>query len=214
MAALTGYVGPQSLAAGASGGAVRQDITGAMVMANGRARTSEQTTRGLVFAAFVPPGTGVAPGTAIGTTAAFGLGNPSGSGKNLVLLRIMVSYISGTLGAGTLALLRHATTSGSITAITGTAITPSNMLLASATASVATAVFTATVPATGLMIRAIASMGAGLASTALFPSSLVDDVGGEVVIAPGAAVSVQGIAAAGTSPLLSIGAVWAEESTT
>src|SRR5690349_1111995 len=44
--------------------------------------------------------TGVAPGTAIGTTAAFSLYNPIGSGVNLVVLSGRMGYVSGTLGAG------------------------------------------------------------------------------------------------------------------
>jgi len=41
--------------------------------------------------------TGVAPGTAIGTTAAFSLHNPLGSGVRLAILVASLAYISGTL---------------------------------------------------------------------------------------------------------------------
>src|SRR3972149_2419732 len=47
-----------------------------------------------------PAATGVAPGTAIGTTAAFSLHNPLGSAVDLAILIASMAYISGTLGAG------------------------------------------------------------------------------------------------------------------
>src|SRR3989304_5665276 len=44
--------------------------------------------------------TGVAPGTAIGTTAAFSLHNPLGSAVDLAILVASMAYISGPLGRG------------------------------------------------------------------------------------------------------------------
>lgn len=208
---IAGYVGPAALTDSGTTAAFRQDKTGSLVTAPGRAPRAEQVIRGLVFSGFVPPGTGVAPGTAIGTTAALGLGNPSTSGKNLVLLEIHVNYVSGTLGSGQLMLLRHTSSSGAITAITGTAVTPTNMFLPSQTASSATLVYTATVPATGIMIRSIATLTQILATSVVAPFPIIDRVDGAVVIGPGAAVSIQAIAGAGTSPLLTLGFVWAEE---
>lgn len=178
------------------------------------ARVLVPASRGIVYAAAIPPGTGQAPGTGIGTTAAFTLANPSASGKKLILLSMSVGYISGTLGAGVLALLAHFSTTGAITApADGTAITPTNMLLGSDRASDANVRFNNTVPASGLMIRALCSLDATLATSVVGPWQVIDYVNGEVVIGPGQAVSAQGIAAGGTSPLLTIGAVWAEEDT-
>lgn len=212
MAGLTGYVGPQVVADGNQSTLVRQDKTGAQAHALSRAAMAEQTSRALVYAASIPPGTGQAPGTAIGTTACFTLANPSGTGVNLVIYQIQVGYISGTLGAGVLALLAHFSTSGAITAPTGgTAIVPTSMLLGGNATSLANVRFNNTVPASGLQIRSIASMGAGLASTATFPANLTDMVNGAVAVGPGQAVSVQGIAAGGTSPLIVVSMVWAEE---
>src|SRR5688572_8102553 len=45
---------------------------------------------------------GLDHGAAIDTTAILSLHTPTGSGKRLVILRASLSYISGTLGAGTL----------------------------------------------------------------------------------------------------------------
>ena len=209
-----GYVGSQSATAGSTTTAFRQDLTGAQVVSLARGARAEQVRLGQIFAAFIPPGTGQAPGTAIGTTGAFTLALASGVSYRLVLLKLMVGYISGTLGAGTLALLAHFSASGSITAPTGgTAITPTNALLGSNTSSQANCRFNNTVPASGLMIRAIGNLQASLASTAVAPWALIDNIDGEVIIGAGQAVSIQGIAAAGSSPLITVGAIWAEEPT-
>lgn len=210
MAALEGVVGPQSYASGVNRFAM--DVYGDERVAIARGLRAEQATRGSIFAAFIPPGTGQAPGTAIGTTAAFTLALASGVLYRLVLLKLMLGYISGTLGAGTVALLAHFSASGSITAPSGgTAITPTCMLLGSGNTSQANVRFNNTVPASGLQIRALASLQASLASTAVGGWQVIDNVDGEVVIGPGSAVSVQAIAAAGSSPLITVGAIWAEE---
>lgn len=180
------------------------------IVALGRAAKAEQTQNGEMFAAFIPPGTGQAPGTAIGTTACFTLAS-SNATVRLVVHKIMVGYISGTLGAGTLALLAHQAAAGVVAPSGGTAITPTNMLLGSATVSVANCRFNNTVPASGLMVRAITNLTALLASTAVGLYSVIDAVDGEIIINSGQAISVQGIAAAGTSPLITVGMVWAEE---
>src|SRR4051812_19021956 len=186
------------------------DHQGALVVQEANPVLTEAVYRGIVFAAVIPPGTGQAHGTAISTTAAFCLANPSSSGKNLVLQEINVGYISGTLGAGVLALLAH-NTSPPITAPSGgTVITPQNMLLGFGTASVANCRFNCTVPATGLMIRALFNMSQ-IAATAGFATPSVHFLHGGILVAPGTAISVQGIAAAGATPLIVVGATWLEQ---
>jgi hypothetical protein len=211
MAELQGTVGVQTLSAGADATA-RLDKSGALVATPGAAPYYDLVARGIVFAASIPPGTGQAPGTAIGTTACFTLANAAGTATNLVILQINVGYISGTLGAGTLALLAHVGVGGAaITApSSGTAITPTNALLNNTTVSVANCRFNNTVPASGLQIRTVCGLQASLASTAVAPWAIHDLVGGSVVVGPGSAVSVQGITAAGSSPLIVVGMVWAE----
>lgn len=208
MVNIQGLVGPGSATTGSSPVA-RQDMYADLVVAQGRGVFAEAARQGQLFAACIPPGTGQAPGTAIGTTAHFTLYNPANSGKNLELLLITVGYISGTLGAGTLALLQHG--AAPITAPSGgTTVTPSAMRVGSADTASAVVRFNNTVPASGIMIRAICSLTALLATTAVGLYPIQDRVDGAVMLVPGAAVSVQGIAAAGTSPLLTTGMVWAE----
>ena len=208
---IQGKRGVQSVT-GTSESELRIDKTSALVVAPGRAPYTEQVGLGIVYAAAIPPGTGQAPGTAIATTACMTLANAATSTVNLVLYQIMVGYISGTLGAGVLALLAHTAVGSSITAPSGgTPITPTNMLIGSSGVSVANCRFNNTVPASGVMIRAICGLGASLASTAVQPWAIQDNVGGGVVVGPGQAVSVQGIAAAGSSPLITVALIWAEE---
>lgn len=213
MALLQGNVGAPGATGNSDGSQVtgRFDRLGGLAVSQLGAPYLEMAARSQVFSAAIPPGTGQAPGTAIGTTACFTLANPATSGVNLALISISVGYISGTLGAGTLALLAHFVAGSTITAPSGgTAITPTCMKLGSSTASAANVRFNNTVPASGLMIDAIVTLQASLASTATGGWPVHRTYDGSVVIGQGQAVSVQGIAAAGTSPLIVVAARWAE----
>ena len=151
---------------------------------------------------------GVAPGTAVGTTVPYVLANPAGSGKNLVVLATTLGYVSGTLGAGLLAYVADITLTDAAT--TGTAIVPVNGLIGGA-AGVAKPFTTATVATSPTLVRPICSMSAFLATTAMVPfSTVTDDVDGAIIVQPGTAIGVQGIAAAGATPLIVIAATWAE----
>ncbi len=209
MVLINGQPGIQTVADGAAGTG-RMDHQGALVVQEANPVLTEITYRGQTFAAAIPPGTGQAHGTAISTTAAFCLANPATSGKNLVLQEINAGYISGTLGAGILALLVHNTAPPITAPSGGTAITPTNMLLGFGTVSVSNCRFNCTVPATGIMIRTLFNMSQ-IAATAALTVPAVYYLHGGVIIAPGTAVSVQGVAAAGATPLIVVGAVWVEQ---
>ena len=151
---------------------------------------------------------GVAPATAIGTTAAFTIYNPKGSGVNLVLWKATCGYLSGTLGAGTVHWV--ANTDASAAVVTGTAITAVNCLVGSGYAAQGKPLTTATLPATPTIMRPAFSLGASLATTAAAPWQVIDHVNGEIVVPPGMAVSLEGTTAAGTTPLVLYGLVWEE----
>ncbi len=150
---------------------------------------------------------GVAPGTSIGTTAAFSLYNPVGSGYNLHVLRASVGYISGTLGAGVI----HwaANVNPAAAASTGTAIVAVNCLLGGGS-GVGRPLTTVTLPASPTILRPFVSLGASLASTAAQPWQIVEDVDSEFVIQPGCTLSLEGTTASGSSPLLAFGITWEE----
>lgn len=162
---------------------------------------------GLVFVAQTAV-TGVAPGTAIGTTAAAALYNPAGSGKDVVILSASMGYVSGTLGAGVVSWCLN--TNLVAAASTGTAMVTRNALAGSAATAAASALTTATLPANPTPVRNFASLQASLASTAVAPWQIVDDVDGALILKPGATASLQATAAAGSTPLVAFGFVWAE----
>lgn len=167
----------------------------------------DSVRRGGVFSGMTAVG-GVAPGTSIATTAAFSLYNPLGSGVNLIVLRTSVSYLSGTLGAG--ALLYTANVNPAAAATTGTAITSTNAYFGAGAPAKGAPLTTATLPVTPTLIRPFCGLQASLASTATSPWQLMEDVKGEFIIAPGCTLSLMGVSAAGTSPLVLIGMTWEE----
>jgi len=200
-----GQAGPQRLADGQTG-RTRFDSGGGLVT-NLWGRYTEAAKRGQLFMATTAV-TGVAPGTAIGTTAAAALANPIGSGVNLIVLQGSASYVSGTLGIGVVDWIGHL--SPSQAAITGTAmvIVPGNLL---GPLPMGKALTTATVPASGSVFRLFANLPPMLATSAFAPWRVDDFVDGAIVIPPGCAVSLQGTAAAGTTPLVRFGLCWLEE---
>lgn len=167
------------------------------------------TRAGQVFHAMTAK-TGVAPGTDIGTTAAFSLYNPIGSGVNLVVLKAEMGYVSGTIGAGFVALV--ANTNPQAAATTGTDVTEVNAFLGGA-GSQGRALTTATLPATPTLLRPIWNLDAELASSVVGMRQLAEDLGGGIIVPPGCTVSLEAVAAAGSSPVVVFGMTWAEVST-
>lgn len=188
----------------------RQTKTGEAGVQQVHGKYYEASSRGaLYFASVAGAGIAVTNAQALGTTAMFSLYNPAGSGKRLAVKRVRVGYISGTLAAGS---LYHCINSGSVAAPSGTTITSictdAGSQSSVAAVGVAKSVATVTAP---VAIGAICSFGAGLASTATFPSIANEDVDGEIVVEPGYGYQIQAlVAGAGTSPLLTLGVTWEE----
>lgn len=153
--------------------------------------------------------TGVAPGTAIGTTGAFTLYNQPLSGVDLVILEARMGYISGTFGAGAVNYLKN---DPGITAPTGTAIVIQNARLGQPTSTKALAFTTSTIVAPTLL-RHFCSLGASLATTAVQPWLINDKVNGGIIVPPGGQLHLHGTAAAGTSPLVVFYMQWVERAT-
>lgn len=167
----------------------------------------ENASRGLTYT--TADGTGTAPGTAIGTTAAFTLYNPANSGKRLAIQKVSLGYISGTLGAGTVFHCANISTSQAAPS-SGTALTMTNCDLGNAATPVGVARVGGTVASGTRALRPLCSLGASLASTAAAPWVVTEDVNGEIVVEPGTSYQVQGVTAAGSSPLVAIGVTWTE----
>jgi hypothetical protein len=171
----------------------------------------EATKRGNVYSAMTAV-TGVAPGTALGTTAAFCLYNPSTSTKNLIVQKLGMGVISGTLGGGEVNITSDSIAAGAAIP-TGTAITPRNRNTASANASVATPLTTATVTTTAAkMIGVLCSLTEQVVATTAVNNEIIEkDIDGEIVIPPGSYICLHATAAAGSTPLVVFTATWEEE---
>jgi hypothetical protein len=152
---------------------------------------------------------GVAPGTALSTTPPFCLYNPVNSGKNLVVLRTSLGYVSGTLGAGSLVYASNGAAQPSAPT-TGTALVVSINLLGSGGGGVGKAFQGSTLAAAPLIIRPTYTLGAFLATTAAINPPLLDEVAGEFIVSPGGVFVMQAVAAAGTTPLMLFGCSWEE----
>lgn len=203
---LQGQVGPQTLTDGALA-SVRLGKSAEIVQSPLHAHFYEMASRGNLFYG-ATASSGVAPGTSIGTTAAFALYNPAGSGKNLVVVRASLGYISGTLGAGTIYWCGNTNTVAAAT--TGTAITPVAGNLASQATSVGQPLTTATLPASPKVLFPAFNLTALLATTAVQPYTVQDMPDGSLIVGPGSTLSLEGVAAAGTSPLVAFGICWVE----
>ncbi len=174
-----------------------------------QSKYQDAVMRGRVFAASTAS-SGVAPGTTISTTAAFSLYNASTSGVNLVILRASMGFVSGTIGSGSVLFTGNITPGAAAT--TGTAITGRNCYLgAGQVTSAGAALTTATLPGTPVILRPFCCLTqVVVGTTATGIDTVWQDVDGEFIVAPGCTISLQGLAGAGTSPLVVFGMTWEE----
>jgi hypothetical protein len=150
---------------------------------------------------------GVAPGTALSTTPPMCLWNPPGSGVNLEIHRAWLGYVSGTLGAGSIV---WAWGPQNTNPSTGTALVPVGSPVGNLATGAGKAFQGSTVAQTPVIVRPAWTLGAFLATTAGINPPLVDEVDGELVLAPGNFLCLQGVTAAGSTPLCLFGLTWAE----
>ena len=185
---------------------IRIDRTGAFVNSQGHSEYCEPGTRAVIFTASNAVA-GIAPGTALSTTPPLCVWNPPNSGYNIVIMKTSIGYVSGTLGAGTIvyAYYPNQTTVPS----TGTELVPVCNKIGFPRGQ-ARAFTGSTLAGTPLILKPVYSMGAFLATTAIQPWQCVDRVDGAIVIPQGAVFVIQGIAAAGTSPLIIHAIEWEE----
>lgn len=201
-----GFVGPLMQAKGTTS-RMTSDETGGVRVAQAHAPYEDAVLRGAVYAASTAAA-GVAPGTAIGTTGAYALFNPKTSGVRVNLLALSMGYLSGTLGAGFVAMIAHNNPAQAV--ISGTAIVATSTRVGMGQSGAALPFTTATVPASGILLFPLWSLDASLATSVVGARSQFIEMGGLVTIEPGCAISLQGIAAGGTSPLVIFGAIWEE----
>jgi hypothetical protein len=197
--------GLQVLADGAQS-MLRGDRTGAAVMTQAHGNYAEPSRQGVLMTACNAVA-GVAPGTALSTTPPICIWNPPSSGKLLSVLKTAVGYVSGTLGAGTIV---YAVNPAQTTVpTTGTELVPLNELIG-APRGVGRAFTGSTIAAAGTILRPSYIMGAFLATSVIQPVDVIDVVDGSIMIAQGTCFIMQGVAAAGTTPLVILSVTWEE----
>ena len=185
---------------------LRGDKTGALVVVNTHGQFNESADRGTLMYG-TNTVAGVAPGTAFSTTPPLTLWNPPSSGKNLSITKVSIGYVSGTLGAGCIAL--GANIAQNTVPTTGTELTPTCSKLGMPRG--VGRIFTgSTLTQAPTIVRPVFNMGAFVGTTALAPQDCDVLIDGGIIITPGTTLSLQGIAGAGTSPLVILGMTWEE----
>ncbi len=178
-----------------------------VVVVEGHGRYYENASRGLTLVASTATA-GIAPGTALTATPALALVNPVGSGKNLSILKVFYSYVSGTLGTGALWYCQGLNPSA-LPAET-TAAFRSSCLLSGQTSNandVAKTYSGVSLTNTPVAIRPSAfslNPYVGTAAPLTLQPPLWEEVGGDLIVQPGAFFAIEGIAGAGTTPLVQL----------
>lgn len=199
IARLEGKVGPQTpMGDGVLQEYPRTGKTGELVVNQAVAKYYEAASRGKVFHACnqgaITFGTGLTA-----TAVTFTLSNTLGSGVNLVVLHCGVTFITSTT-AGSLVYAANVSPSAAAV-VHGTPLTVYNAKLDGGP-GLGLADAAATLPAAPVAVRTLASGFTTNANT-----SVHDYVDGAIIVAPGTALSIQGITIVGTGL---IGMTWTE----
>jgi len=188
------YVGAITLPDGSHDSRLRQNNSGDLIVSKGTPDFYEQTLRGNAFCYSTAAAgvTWLAPTTTQNMPMIW---NPSGSGKNLVLYRLLAGYVSGAHVPGNLELAVLTGASGPGTGapiVSLTQVAGVNLLIGGGNVSVmrfAPAAVAVTVAPTFLCTLGISHLTA-LAATAATPFTHDVDLKGQVIIPPGVAVFV------------------------
>lgn len=206
MALLQGQVGKTSNADSSSPN-MRQGRTGEVVTADAHAKYAETIVRGDAYQVSLAAGAATAfTGGAAGTPL-LSVYNPTGSGKNLVILMIGVAPRVAASAAGSVG---FSLWGGVSAANTGALTTPRNMLSLAQSGSVAQAssnAATTSTTAVNLLLPVVQYYWATAAGAILNPG--IFDIGGAIVCAPGNLVAL-GASAALTSATYDVSMIWEE----
>lgn len=182
---LTGIVGQQFLADGATPPAVRLDRGGAMMVTELNGRYAELVSRGLVFLAANQAATALSLLSA--TATGLILTNPAGSGKQLVILDVCVSLATSPAGIATLAHAANVNTAAAAVTHT-TPLSVRNAQLGNTAVGVGLADGAATLPAAPVVVRGLG--GGPVAASSITPPFIRDEVAGQLILLPGTAWSL------------------------
>jgi hypothetical protein len=202
-------VGPTYLADGNIPASARYSKDSSSVVNQSHGKYFEAASRGALFCAG-DQGVGVAVQVTLTTVATLALWNPVTSLKRLAIKKVAISYFSGTLGAGSF--YHGFNPVGTVLPSSGTSLTANCLGIGNASGppAVGVAITGATVVA-GKVLYPFASSLPILATTAVAPFAIIEDVDGAIVLEPGAVYQLLGVfGAAGTTPKVSVGIVWEE----
>lgn len=203
-------VGPEILSDGATPTSSRYGKTGEILVGKAHGDLYEASSRGVLFCAG-DQGVGITVQVTITTTATLTLHNPLKSGKRLAIQRLSIAYFNGTLGAG--AFYHGFKPPNSTLPSSGSALTAHCMGIGNEMGDPAVGVALAgsTVVA-GTVLYPFASSFPVLASSAVEgPRSCIEEVGGAIVLEPGAQYQLLGVfGGTGSSPKISAGIIWEE----
>lgn len=209
------FVGPQSSADGPSQyTSDRTDRMGAAVVTNLHGKYYEQASRQRVYF-----GSSASTGIALIVPATTGghptLWNPSDSGRNLSILKLEMSWVSGANAPGAIEWAVTKNTGSTIATgapiATGTRVTPESGLIGGASDPKGVWIPTTnTFTAAPTFLRAAGiSLFTGISTTAVAPFMLWRDYNGDFCLAPGTAVSLCSQAAT-TTALFQVTVTWEE----
>jgi hypothetical protein len=172
----------------------RGDTSGALVVTDGHGRYNEAVFWGGVYGA--APAAGVAVTNLAAVATGFILYNPKGSGVVLSLLEILLfqtSVAAATANAG-VSLAAWIDTAQAPPAAT-TAIQVRNAQIGNAKTGVGQAFSGATFAAAPVTHRALWQPSVSATASAAIPPVIKDDVGGAVMVLPGAAIGLTALSA-------------------
>lgn len=199
MALMQVVVGPQQNTDSPVPIAARAGRQGDLIVSMLHGRFYEQTARGAMFSVCTQ-GTSVTTTAALATTfTGLAVGNPVGSGVNLVIDKFNCSQFAAG-AAGTIGIMGGV---GSITA----SLIPQNRLLGIGTASKATATAGQTI-STPVLIGTFGQIGSVATTASPISNGIVQDIAGSVIVPPGCFIATY-TATAQTSAL-QFAFVWEE----
>ena len=172
----------------------RSDKSNALVTVDGHGRYQESVYRGNVFTASLQSSTAV---TNLATTATgLILSNPAGSGKNLVLLELLLAQTSTAAASANAAIVLAANVNPNAAAtVHTTSLTVRNALLGSSIGSVGFADSAATLPVAPVVVRTIWQPSVSATATTAIPPFIKDEIAGALLVAPGCTVSLSAFGA-------------------
>jgi hypothetical protein len=214
MSQIQSVVNPQAIPDGQSTVTARSGRMGDLIVSELHGKYYEQSSRGRAFF-----GTSASTGIALIVPATTGghptLFNPLGSGVNVNIIRLEMSYVSGT-NAPTSIEWAQTANAGAVAATgapiaTFTSVAPVPTLIGSkATSNVQWAPTTNTFTAAPVFVRPTGfSLFTATAASAIDPTVLIATYDGDLGIVPGTALSLCSQAATTTS-LFQVSVVWEE----